>query len=162
MALKVIDRFTTRDGSWTANNETFSITSIAEEKYQDCPFKGAATHIIIKAPSGTRVTCQTSDQKNATMFVVGQPNWINFPMFHSSAYNPGRGEKGPWEVWANGTLIADDIGLPYSWHVSTFLIVEDVAVSPTPPPISPPTNKPVSHIQILVDEVMVFDNWSKQ
>lgn len=134
--MRLLDSFTTRDGSWQPNGQLYSITAEAVSKYDDCPFKGAATHIIVKAPSGTRITCQTSDQKNATNFVVGEPNWINFPLFHSSAYNPDRGERGPWEVWANGALIVDGIGLPYGWHVSTFLIMDEATTGtmPVPPP----------------------------
>lgn len=137
--MRLVDRFTTHDGSWEPNGQPYSITAEAARDYADCPFKGAANHIIVKAPAGTRITCQTDDLKNATNFVVGQPDWINFPLYHSSAYNPDSGARGPWQVWANGALVADGIGLPYGWHVSTFLVLSEYGETPVlaPAPLSP-------------------------
>lgn len=124
--LKVIDRFTTKNGSWEPNSEPFSITAIAAAKYGDYPGKGGANHIHVKAPIGLDVQFDTEDRKNYVFYKVPESGWINHPMAHSSSYVPARGERGPWIVWVNGTEVARGIGLPDGLHVATFLIVKDV------------------------------------
>lgn len=48
-------------------------------------------------------------------------------------------------------------------HTATLLTFQLKRANVTPPPVvTPPPNKPVSHIQVIVDDVMVFDNWSAQ
>jgi hypothetical protein len=127
--LKVVDRFTTRDGSWEPNNLPFSITPIAAEKYKGIPGAGAAHHIFVKVPvEAGIVEFNTLDRKNKNeVFVPGiRERWATFPIFQ--AYDPVTSE-GAWHVWIDGERVTEEgIGLPYGWHVSTFLVVEDVEV----------------------------------
>ena len=65
-----------------------------------------------------------------------ESGWANFNIEHGSGYAPERGEAGWWNVKVADapSEIAHDIGLPHSWHVSTFLIfVWDEAALPEPP-----------------------------
>jgi hypothetical protein len=123
--LKVIDRFTTRDGSWEPSDKPFSITPVAAAKYANIPGRGAAHHIFVHVPQGAGVVeFNTADRKNRNeIFVWGESKWVNFPIWQG--YNPDKGEVGAWGVWIDGEKVADGLGLPYGWHVSTFLVVED-------------------------------------
>jgi hypothetical protein len=132
--LKVVDRFTTRDGSWEPNNLPFSITQVAAEKYKGIEGGGAAHHIFVKPPKDAYIVeFNTPDGKNRTQVVVDGDEWISFPIFQG--YNPDRGEQGAWLVRVDGEKVAEGIGLPHNWHVSTFLVVEDVA--PQVEPVEP-------------------------
>jgi hypothetical protein len=134
--LKVVDRFTTRDGSWEPNNLPFSITQVAAEKYKGIQGAGAAHHIFVlpKVDSAV-VEFNTLDGKNKTEhFTDKNTIWVHHPIFEP--YNPDKGEEGAWHVWVDGERVTQEgIGLPYGWHVSTFLVVEDVA--PQVEPVEP-------------------------
>jgi hypothetical protein len=139
MTLKVVDRFTTHNGSWEPDNTPFSVTQIAAAKYAGYPAKGAANHIHVKAAPGTFVEFNTSDGKNPVELMVGPSGWVNLGMTHDASYNPDTGAVGPWGVWIGGQQIANGIGLPYGWHVATFLVVGDAGeTDPTEPPVEPP------------------------
>jgi len=157
MTLKVIDRFTTRDGRWEVDPRPYGLTKEALDKYGwwNIPGKGGAAHIFVYAPVGSQIMFYTSDGKNSERKTVDSSGWCNFNLWASSAF---WGENnGPWNVAINGVDVARGLGLPEGLHVSTFLIVglADDFGTPTPP-------RPVSHIQVIVDDVMVFDNWSAQ
>lgn len=131
--MRLIDRFTTRDGSWIPDDRPLSITSIAVERYgADRDMLGGANHIYVKAPLGSDVLFMTEGGQNVFHTITPSSGWANMPMFHSSAYNPSDGQNGPWNVYVNSQPVAFGIGLPYGWHVSTFLVAS-VDEQPAPP-----------------------------
>lgn len=134
---KLIDRFQTQDGSWDVDvTKPYGISLAALHKYgnEDIPGKGGANHIFVKAKPGSWVMFLTNDGKNKEVKDVDASGWVNFPMFHSSAYVPARGEQGPWNVYVNNLQVATGIGLPDGLHVSTFLVTDDSEPIPAPPP----------------------------
>jgi hypothetical protein len=138
MALKVIDRFTTRDGKWEVDNRPYGLTKEVLDKYGslDIPGKGGAAHLFVKAKPGDTVRFNTGDNENPNAFLVGESGWVNFNLWKSSAYWPPN--VGPWILWVNNIEVARGLGLPEGLHVSTFLIVEDVEEGshPTPPQVT--------------------------
>lgn len=132
--MRLIDRFTTRDGSWEPNGLMYSIAPEAAQQYraQDIPGAGAANHLFVRAAPGSIVRVNTSDGGNVTNYYVPDSGWVNHPLFHSSAYVPSRGETGPWVVSVNRVEIARGIGLPDGLHVATFLVTDDGAPQPQP------------------------------
>lgn len=149
MALKVVDRFTTRDGLWEFDNRPYGLTKEMFDKYGswDIPGKGGASHIFVKAKPGDTVRFNTNDGNNPNAFQVGESGWVNFNLWKSSAF--WGVDNGPWKVWVNNIEVAKGLGLPDGLHVSTFLIVEDVdsGSQPDTPPTIPTSNKV---IQIIV------------
>lgn len=135
--MKVIDRFTTQDGLWDVDaSKKLGIDQAHRDKYADNPAKGAANHIHVKAAPGTVIKFNTSDGKNPVEFMTGPSGWVNLGITHDASYNPDTGAVGPWGVWANGEQVASGIGLPYGWHVATFLVLGDGdAPTPTLPPL---------------------------
>lgn len=165
MVLKVIDRFTTRDGRWEVDDRPYGVTKEIFEKYGsvDIPGKGGASHIFVKVLPRSAVVFYTSDFKNRETKIADDSGWVNFNLWKSSAFWPPN--EGPWMVDVGNVNVARGLGLPEGLHVSTFLIVGDVDEGSHP---SPPSEKPVSHIQVIaqtmvdnviVDSVLVFDNW---
>lgn len=125
--LKVIDRFTTRDGIWDAEGRRYGITVEALVKYGhwDIPGKGGASHIFVHYKPGSQVHFRTEGNNSVTAYrTTDNSGWCNLPLFESSAF---WGENnGPWIVEINGIEVARGLGLPEGYHVSTFLIVGDV------------------------------------
>lgn len=151
MTLKVVDRFTTQHGSWDVNPaKPYGIDQAHRDKYEAGRLingAGGDHHIFIKAPFDSEILFITNDGQNEFR-TPGQHDWINFPIFADSI----------WNVYVDGELIAFDITLPGNEHVSTFLIVENIDEGSQPEQPTIPTGT-VSHIQVLVDGVMIFDNW---
>lgn len=165
--LKVVYRFTTQDGSWNPNDgKVYTITKEAFDRYaiEGIPGAGGSTHIFVKVPERTEIVeFNTSDGKNPkSIYTNGKAQWVNFPMFHTSAYNPDRDEVGPWEVRIDGELVAQGLGLPFGWHVSTFLVVEEagsVAPLPTPPSVgTPPTQAIPDKIELYINGLLAWRN----
>lgn len=140
--MKLIDSFHTQDGKWYVDSsKKYGIDQAHIDRYgKDANELGGANHIYVLAPQGSEVYFETADRNvHAGPFKAGadgESDWENLGLYHSSAYNPDRGEVGPWNVYVDGVLVASGIGLPYGWHVSTFLVVanEDSAPPPTEPP----------------------------
>lgn len=146
MTIRLIDQFTTRDGSWEPSSLPYSIPPNYSLMYGggNIPGKGAANHIMVKARPGDRVAFNTADGTNPALYMAESTGWVNHPMMHSSAYVPARGESGPWVVWVNGEKIAEGIGLPDGLHVSTWLITgegEPVLTEPSTPQPNPITQQ---------------------
>lgn len=157
--LKIIDRFTTRDGSWEPNDKAFSITPIAAAKYANVPGKGAAHHVFVHVPQGTGVVeFNTLNRKNKKEYYSFQDGWVNHPIWE--AYVPERDGQGAWHVWVDGERITRDgegIGLPYGWHVSTFLVVDDSAPDVVIPP-GPSVPGQKERWTLYRNGVLVFDS----
>ncbi len=153
--LKVVDRFTTRDGHWEPDGKPFSITQIAAEKYSNIPGRGAAHHIFVRVPKGLHsLEFNTENGMNqwTTNLMLDEPTWYNYPIFQG--YNPDKGESGAWLVRIDGEKVAEGIGLPYGWHVSTFLVVEDVAS----PVVDVPGTPAQKSIRLIVDGKVVYES----
>lgn len=154
--LKVIDRFTTLDGSWEPNNKPFSITPIATKYAGQIPGAGAAHHIFVRAPKGSLVVeFNTEDGLNPSgPLSPDASGWVNFPIFQ--AYNPDKGEAGPWHVWIDGERVtkpSEGMGLPYGWHVSTFLVVEDAE-----PDVQVPPEGSAARFTLYRNGALVYDS----
>lgn len=128
---RVTDLFTTQDGRWDRHSEPYDIKPEMAQKYNDPAFteKGCATCLFVKVVGGPskRVRFWVDNGPEAIREVNAQ-GWANIPIFHSSAYNPDRGERGPWNVEVLDDNSDQDkvsgLGLPYSWHVSSFVVFE--------------------------------------
>jgi hypothetical protein len=132
--LKVVDSWTTQDGEWFASSKPYSIDVEHVGKYVGIPGAGAAHHAMIKSPPSSLVEFFVPGGLKESRIADGS-GWVNFPMFGESSYNPDVGEVGPWIVRVDGQSVAEGIGLPYGFHVSTFLVVEDVKPEvPVPEP----------------------------
>lgn len=158
MTLKVIDQFTVRSGKWEIDPRPYGLTKEAFEKYSSwaIPGGGGDHHIFVHSVAGDFVEFFNSDGLHDED-TCDEYGWCNFPMFGGSEYWPP--SEGPWIIKVNGVEVARGLGLPEGYHVSTFLIVDDVDEGSHPTPIPAP-GEIVSHIQVIVDGVMVFDNWS--
>jgi hypothetical protein len=151
--LKVIDRFTTRDGSWEPNGLPFSITKVATKYAGQIPGAGAAHHIFVHPPKDAGVVeFDTEDGMNNTRYAAPfAGGWVSFPMFQ--AYNPDNGERGAWLVRVDGEKVADGLGLPYGWHVSTFLVVEDAE-----PDVQVPPEGSAARFTLYRNGALVYDS----
>ena len=155
MPLRLVDRFTTQDGEWFFNSaRRYGITSAMLSKYRHlASLWGGATHVYVKAPKGVLVTIVTEDGQHRHTEYIGARGYAEMPLYKGSAYNPDRGERGPWKVLVNGEQVADGIGLPFSWHVSTFVVVDEAIDVPAPkpqpaPPIPPATGR--QYIEVVI------------
>jgi hypothetical protein len=122
--LRVTDKFHTQDGEWFVSGKPYSITKEAIEKYggEDIEGEGAAHHIFVRVPlTASVLEFNTEDGKNPNIYYT-PATWTNFAIFQ--AYDPNI-EQGAWLVRIDGEKVAEGIGLPHGWHVSTFLVVEE-------------------------------------
>lgn len=125
---KLTKRFTSRDGRLEVDNREFGITQEGVEIVADVKMHlGGATHIFAKTEGGNsnKFIASTRDgQHNIPFDEKPESGWANFNIEHGSAYNPTRGEEGWWDVRVADapSEVAKHIGLPFSWHVSTYLV----------------------------------------
>jgi len=129
--LKIVERFTTRDGEWVPSDKKYSISHEFISRYwAEVEAKGAASHLFVRADGGRAVRFYTKDGKNdlPPIYPPIGGGWVNFPMWKTSAYWPPN--EGPWCVSVDGVEVATGLGLPEGFHVSTFLVVEDVSEQP--------------------------------
>lgn len=133
-------RFTTRDGRWGDDNREYGLGTYSPVPFtaSDIPGAGAATNLFVRAPLGSLVTFVTDDGDNyySDYCDEGKNLWVSMPMWGSSGYDPTKGD-GPWNVYIDGQHVAEGLGLPWWWHISTFMVyvpdVRDEPPSPTPP-----------------------------
>lgn len=152
MTLKVVDRFTTRDGKWDVDPRPYGLTKDKLYQYNgwNIPGKGGAAHIFVKAPVGSEVVFFTRDGRHVEPKTVDSSGWCNFNLWASSAFWGENG--GPWNVRVNGVEVATGLGLPEGLHVSTFLIVEDVDSGSQPKTIMP-TPMPGHYTRVVVQDM---------
>lgn len=175
---KLKRRWTTRDGNLVPNGQEYSITTDILREYgnQLPPDKGCATCILVRLEGGpaTEVFFETTGGHHET-HSIDSLGWAHTTMYNpGSGYNPNvpPGTKGPWSVQASGapSEIVDDIGLPFGWHVSHWVVlkwVED-GTGGGPDPIEPPDSggeetMPLvqvfvqgKHVQLVVDGVVKY------
>ncbi len=164
---RLVDLWTTRDGSWDPNPatpgglpawavETYLRPSGAPDYFDDA---GGDHHLFARVLDleGQPVTSPDlvlfwSDGLN----VLGDPGYLGYvrkaPKSHSgwanqdvyARYDHTRGERGPWSWCPSGAAdVVTGGGLPgMGWHVSTFAVWQAErrqAVTPPTPPVTPPT-----------------------
>lgn len=126
---KLTERFTSRDGKLEPDPRQFGMTEhgldvIGAAKDQ----LGGATQIFARVDGGPNRAVDYFTRDNKLNFVRDpkpESGWSVWDLTHDSAgYNPDKGEVGWWNAKVDGadSEIAENIGLPYSWHVSTFLV----------------------------------------
>jgi hypothetical protein len=126
---KVTKRFNSRDGKLEIDNREYGITQEGLDEIGDAkPHLGGATHIFVKTVGGPSNRVRYSTRDNAISEVVEEKNsgWAEYTLRHSSGYVPERGETGWWNVRVEDapSEVAEGLGLPYSWHVSTYIVFE--------------------------------------
>jgi hypothetical protein len=154
--------FTTRNGSWDPSNAPGSIPQWARDKFlypqadPRCNLEGGGNRHLFGLLLGTADEqlpqagfwfwsdgfrkLELKNDALATFLTAldAKPSgWANNPMDRSSAYDLGRGEKGPWcwcPVGFADVLVGG--GLPNQEDISTFGVwqVTDLQVTPPPPP----------------------------
>lgn len=148
---KVVDVFTARDGNLDPNGDPrqYGITKAMMDKYGDeLQGKGCATCIFVKLEGGTSDTVYgVTTDGYAEEPKVAQDRWAHINMYNpGSGYNPDN-NKGPWSVRSKfgNSEVVTGIGLPYGWHVTTYVVFkwEDGALpGPDPEPEPEPTPDP--------------------
>ena len=127
---RVKDVFTTRDGNMDPNGDPreYGISKEMMEKYgHEIEDKGCATCIFVKLEGGVSDTVFFfTNGGHSEEHKVRQDRWAQTNMYNpGSGYNPDN-KEGPWSVHAKDAAsdIYGGIGLPYGWHVSTFVVLE--------------------------------------
>lgn len=125
---RLTKRFTSRDGHLEVDNREYGITQEGLDELGNAkPHLGGATHIFVRMDGGPSNMARFFTRNESLSFVRAEKpetGWADFQLDHGSGYVPERGEVGWWNVEVDGaeSETAEGIGLPNSWHVSTFLI----------------------------------------
>ena len=152
----VKDIFTTFDGSWEQGGNIFAVPGWARadylkpagaaDRFDDA---GGATHLFVRVEDGAgqplhadivfRTTAGLTVRANT--FQDGKRSgWCNLFMTRDSAFDPTAGERGPWSLRVDSVPsdLVMGLGLPFRWHVSTFVVFQrrraDDGVIVVPPP----------------------------
>lgn len=126
---KITKRFTSRDGRLEPDEREYGISQEELNELGDArPHLGGAVHIFAKTVGGpsNRVRFFTRDNQHQIIREEKNHGWAEFEMAKSSTYKPHLGEVGWWNVRVEDapSEVAEGIGLPDSWHVSTFVVFE--------------------------------------
>lgn len=131
MKYKATKIFTSRDGRLDPDDREYGIDQEGLDILgDDRPHLGGATQIFAKTeggPSDTILFSSRDGQYNFPIDEKPESGWASFDLTHDNAsYNPDRGEVGWWNVSVADAPsdVVEGIGLPYSWHVSTFIVFE--------------------------------------
>lgn len=153
----VKDIFTTFDGSWELGGNIFAVPGWARNEYlkpAGAPDRfddaGGATHLFVRVEDGNGqplhadIVFQTIAglTVRANTFQDGKRSgWCNLFMTRDSAFDPNKSERGPWSIRVDATPsdLVMGLGLPFRWHVSTFVVFQlrraDDGVIVVPPPV---------------------------
>lgn len=125
---KLTERFTSRDGKMEVDPRLYGMTQhgldvVGNKKSQ----LGGATQIFSRIDGGAAKNIYYFPRQGQGFVKEPKPEsgWCIFDMTHDNAgYNPANGEIGWWNAKVDGadSEVAGNIGLPFSWHVSTFLV----------------------------------------
>lgn len=170
---QVVDIFTTFNGSWEPNPaDQFAIDQWARDAYlfpSGHPYNntsgGGDHHIqvcvtgltderllgagVLFTSDGVQHLQPADDPALVTQRNTESSGWCNIPIFANS--NPPT--PGPWSVakFSTGTAdIVTGMGLPWNWHVSTFIVYKAALwgeVAPVEPPVEPPIGPGVPDIE---------------
>lgn len=156
---RVVDLFTTENGEWFVNPERrWGITPAMLEKYGDVdiPGKGGDHHIFCFSALGQTVTIHNRyDSSQDVNIPIPASGWVEYPLYGGSSYNPDRGELGPYDVWVDGSVVAQGIGMPNRHHVSTFVVTD--RIDGEVPEVPPPSVGGVRHT-LYADGRLVYDS----
>jgi len=147
---RIIQVFTTRDGSWEPSTNPGSIDQWAVDAWHsgaDWKGAGGTNNFFIKILDRDgkplvgkglyywqgAMTADPSKLTNVNQKTTWQTGDENLPVW--DYYNPGLGETGDWSgatVGRSDVLVGVD--LPYKWHTSTFVVMQETISEPTIPP----------------------------
>ena len=147
---RIIQVFTTCDGSWQPSTNPGSIDQWAVDAWHsgaDWKGAGGTNNFFIKVldKAGNVVVgkglyywqgAMTSDPTKLTN-INQKTTWNdgteNLPVWDS--YNPSLGQMGKWGGTTVGRVdVLMGVDLPYNWHTSTFVVVQETDAEPTIPP----------------------------
>lgn len=152
----VKDLFTTFDGSWELGGNIFALPGWARAAYlkptghpEHFDDAGGATHLFVRVEDGDGRPLNLDILFATTAGLTVRANtggkrsgWCNLFMNRDSAFDPHAGERGPWSIRVDGvpSELVSGLGLPFRWHVSTFVVFqrkraddEVIVVGPTEP-----------------------------
>lgn len=130
MKYKLSKMFTSRDGRLEPDSRPYGMTQegLDEIGPEARPHLGGATHLFVKVKGGpsNTVLFSTRDGQHNIRVEEKAHGWAEYALGHSSAYNPDRGEIGWWSVSVEDAPsdVVEGLGLPYSHHISTFIVFE--------------------------------------
>lgn len=144
---KLIKRFTSLDGKLEVddrqvNGYRYGMTQAGLDEIGDAKqHLGGATHLYVKIKGGPSNQVKFFTRDNQLSFVRSEKSesgWAEYPLEHGSGYRPDQGQIGWWKVQVEGapSEVVEDLGLPFSHHISTFLVfdwVEGGVVEPEEP-----------------------------
>lgn len=145
---KLSKRFTSLHGKLEPDNREvhgyrFGMTQEGADEIGDAKqHLGGATHIFVKINGGPSNSVRFFTRDNIHSFVRSEKpesGWAEYGIEHGSGYRPDRGEIGWWKVEVDGapSEVVEDIGLPFSEHISTFLVFDWVEDGEQPEPEEP-------------------------
>lgn len=131
MKYKATKIFTSRDGKLEVDNREYGMEQEGLDELGDAkPHLGGATQIFVKVKDGPSNKVRFFTRDGGVSVVreeKPESGWAVYELTHdNAAYNPDRGEVGWWNVQVEDAPsdVVEGIGLPYSWHVSTFVVFE--------------------------------------
>lgn len=151
--------FTTIDGHWYTEDNRFSIPEWAISMYGRASFqeRGGAQHIFVRVEKkdGTAVptTVVFRNADNSYSLNTGDKpsGWQNLPIY--DGYNPDTGGHGGWSVYVDGAdLGVTGIGLPFNFHISTFIVFQVADEDTTTEPVD--TDPVVQDLVITVPTIL--------
>lgn len=176
------DMFTTLNGLWDLSNQgqPGAIPPWALADYNVAAFddKGGATHLFAMllgadgAPNKATQFGYWSDgyAKLAGWDGKGKPDWLtiqaakpasgwaNVAIEHSSGFDYAAGARGPWCVCKIPGMsdVVTGLGLPASWHISTFMVFQEVPRDAVPPVVPPADSDALTRIAVAFEK---FNAW---
>lgn len=172
---KLTERFTSRDGKMEPDPREYGMTQhgldVVGDKRDEL---GGATMIFVRVDGGStdEVTFFTRDnQYHFNRPPKPESGWSVYELTHDNAgYNPEKGEIGWWNAIVNcppndTSEFADNIGLPHSWHVSTFLVFtwqEENSGSPDDGDQGPEVPTPPDSQRQIVGYLYSDGTWEKK
>lgn len=127
---KLTKRFTSRDGKLEVDNREYGLSQEGLDEIDGSKqHLGGATHVFVRIDGGNSNKARLFPKDNAWGIVreeKPESGWVVFDMNKDYTYKPSQGEQGYFNVEVDGapSEVATGIGLPDSWHVSTFLVFE--------------------------------------
>lgn len=173
---RLVDFFTTRDGSWEPSGQPGSVPQWARDAYlkplghpQYNDDGGADRHLFgAVMDAGALVPFfpieywTHTDNGNRNVQHSKKHGWANMAMYGGSSFVPERGERGPW-AWKPASVKADIViggGLPANQHVSWFAVWKPEVVAVVVPDDGP--NEQPTDIAALEQRVARLENIIRQ
>jgi len=125
---QLTDRFTSRDGRMEPDPRLYGMTQHGLDVVGAARDQlGGATQVYVRIDGGPGSQARYFTRDNNLSFARSpkpESGWAVYDLGPSASYVPDRGEVGWWNATVDGvdSEVADDIGLPNKWHVSTFLV----------------------------------------